>query len=131
MLELIPPIRFRFDAEEDVAKYGYGWWVWNEVELTRLPGREMAALEEAVDMPLIAVIRGMRRGSTAATMAAMWIAMHRSGHPVAWDGFEPLVLITTWEAVPAVPLGESPDSGEAPTPEPPSSPTPSTGSATS
>lgn len=131
MLPLIPPIRFRFDAEEDVAKYGDGWWVWDEGELTRLPGRELIPLEEAVDMPLVQVIRGMRKGSTVATMAAMWIAMHRAGNPVAWDDFSPLVLITTWKAVPAAPLDESPDSGEAPTPEPPSSPTQNTESATS
>lgn len=128
MLPLIPAIRFRFDAEEDVAKYGDGWWVWDEGELTRLPGRELIPLEEAVDMPLVEVIRGTRKGSTVATMAAMWIAMHRAGNPVAWDDFSPLVLITTWEAVP---LDESPDSGEAPTPEPHSSPTPNTESATS
>lgn len=113
-------LRFRFTAEQDIAQYGDGWWVWDEAELTRLPGRDLAALEEAVDMPLWRLRNELHKGATMATMAAMWIAMHRAGHPVGWEQFNPAVLLATWEVVPAAPL----ESGEDPAPAADSSTTP-------
>jgi hypothetical protein len=112
-LHLTVPQRFRFTDEADVATYGGDWWVWDEVELTRLPAREIIALEEVVGMPLVAVIQGSHRNTTRGTLAAMWIAMHRGGHDVAWADFNPAALLAEWAEVPAeTPLG----SGEDPTP---------------
>ena len=123
-----PPLRFRFTDAEDVALYGDGWWVWDETEVSRLRGREMIALEEATDVPLLAVFRGLRKESTLANMAALWIAMHRSGHPVKWADFNPVVPSVEWDEVPAAaPL----ESGEAPAPDSGSSQAPSVESATS
>jgi hypothetical protein len=130
VLELMAPTKFHFVDEADVATYGDGWWVWDEVELTRLPARDIIALEEAVGMPLVAVINSARRGTTRGVLAAMWIAMHRGGHDVAWADFNPAALLAEWAEVPA----EAPlDSGEAPTPGSDSSaaPPPSTESPSS
>lgn len=128
-LYLWGPKRFRITEPEDVAKYGGDWWVWDEVALMRLPGRDMIALEEAVNMRLVAVIQGLRDDGTAAKLAAMWIAMHRGGHKAAWLEFNPMVHLAEWEDVPSEP--DPLDSGEAPTPGESSSPEPSTESATS
>lgn len=127
-MELLPPLRFRFTDADDVAAYGDDWRVWDEQELAGLRGKDLAALEEAVDLPLPAVMRGLRAEKAVPTMAAMWIVLHRAGHPATWDGFNPVVNAANWEAVP---LGESPASGEGPTPDLPSSPAPSAESAAS
>lgn len=127
-LMLLPPMRWRFTDEDDVAAYGDRWWPWDEPALTRLRGRDQIALEELVGMPLPHVIDGFHNDRTLCKMAAMWISMHQEGHPVRWDkDFNPFVLTTDWEEVPAVPLG----SGEDPTPDSDSSPQPTTESATS
>src|SRR5688572_4541459 len=108
------PMRFRFTEEADAATYGDGWWVWDEAEVTRLPARDIIALEETVGMPLITVIQGAHRNTTRGTLAAMWIAMHRAGHKVAWADFNPAALLAEWREVPA----ETPlDSGEDPAPD--------------
>lgn len=122
-------LRFRFKDPDDIAAYGDDWHLWDEPALSRLRGREMIALEEAVDHPLIAIINDLREEETPAlaTMRAMWITLHRAGHTVAWPDFNPAVLQVDWEGVPEVPLG----SGAEATTEPNSSPEPSTGSATS
>lgn len=118
-MQLLAPFRFRFTDPTDVAAYGDGWWTWDESEITGLRGREIIALETAVDMPLVAIIQGMHNDATLATMAAMWIALHRGGHAVNWEQFDPIVLAVDWERVPAAPL----DSGEAPAPDSDSSTT--------
>lgn len=126
-LQLMGPRKFRFVDEADVATYGDGWWVWNEVELTRLPAREIIALEDAVGMPLVVVIRHARLGMTSGVLAAMWIAMHRGGHDADWDDFNPAALLAEWREV----SYERPlDSGEDPAPDSDSS-TPRPGSAES
>jgi hypothetical protein len=126
-MQLWPPMRFQFTDADDVAAYGDGWWVWDEVAVSRLKGRELVALEEAVDMPLLTVLEGLRGRTTLANMAAMWIALHRGGHKVAWADFNPVVFATPWEPVPAAPL----DSGAAPAPDSGSSTAPSTESVSS
>lgn len=116
------PLRFRFTDEQDIAAYGDGWWLWDETEVSRLRGREMIDLEEATDVPLLAVFRLLRKESALANMAAMWIALHRGGHPVKWADFNPIIPLVEWDEVPATaPL----DSGEAPAPDSDSSPAPS------
>lgn len=117
-MELWAPKRFRFVDADDVAAYGGGWWVWDETGLTRIRGRELIALEEAIDTPLLAVMRDLHgakfdAATIAATMAAMWIGMHRAGHPIAWSEFNPAVLLTEWQEVPEAPL----DSGGDPMPD--------------
>lgn len=116
-MELWPAMRWRFRAEQDVATYGDGWAVWDEQTLARIPARELMVLEEAVNMSFAAIIRGVHLESTMATLAAMWISLHRAGSTVAWEDFNPAVHLADWEVVPAAPLG----SGEDPTPDSPSS----------
>lgn len=120
-------LRFRFTDEQDIAQYGDGWWAWDEGDLTRLRGRELIALEDALDMPLLRLRQLRQVGSTLGVMAAMWVAMHRAGTEVVWADFNPMVNLAVWEAVPEVPLV----SGGDPEPALDSSPTPNTESATS
>lgn len=117
-------LQFRFTDEQDIAAYGDRWWPWDEADLARIRGRELIALEEEIDIPLWQVRRDLRTGSTLATMAAMWIAMHRAGHAVAWVDFNPAVSLATWEAVPEPPLAsggdpaQDSDSSTTPAPDP-------------
>lgn len=120
-------LRFRFTDEQDVAQYSDRWWVWDEGQLSRMRGRELIALEEALDMPLLRLRQLRQMGSTLGVMAAMWVAMHRAGTEVVWADFNPMVNLAVWEAVPEVPLV----SGGDPAPALDSSTTPSTESATS
>lgn len=120
-------LQFRFTDEADVAAYGDGWHLWDELALARLRGRELIALEELVDRELILIMQDLRKEKTLAKMAAMWLTLHREGHSVAWADFDPAVNTVDWEEAPEVPL----DSGAEGTPAPNSSPEPSTESATS
>lgn len=112
-LILSPPLRWRFTDPDDVAAYGDRWWPWEERVIARLPALDLIALEDAIDIPVPAVIKGLRSSATMATLAAMWISMHREGHPVGWAGFNPLVLAAEWEQAPVAPFA----SGEDPTPD--------------
>jgi hypothetical protein len=128
---LWPTMRFRFrKVEADAETYGGDWRVWDEVALAGLPARELIALEEAVDMRFADIVRGLHREDTMASMAAMWIALHRAGHPVAWDEFNPGVHLADWEQVP-LDDAETPDSGGSPKTDSDSSTAPSEESATS
>jgi hypothetical protein len=116
-------LRFRFLDEQDIAQFGDRWWVWDKDEFSGVRGRELVALEELVDMPMWQIRRDMATGSTLATMAAMFIAMHRAGTPTgAWDDFNPMVNHTAWEVAPEAPLASggdpAPDSGSSTTSEP-------------
>jgi hypothetical protein len=114
-VQLLPPSRFRFTDDADVAAYGDGWWTWDEAALLALPGRDLIALEAAVGMPVAGVIDSFHRRETLGIMAAQWIALHRASHPVKWDDFNPITLAAEWDEVPPAPL----DSGESPpTPSP-------------
>jgi len=108
-MQLHVPRRFRYRDPDDVAAHGDRWWVWDEAAVLGLKGRELVAIEEVVGS-VIRVLRGIRADSTLATMAAMWITMHRAGHTVDWDTFDPIVFATEWEQAPPDPL----DGGEAP-----------------
>lgn len=127
-MQLLVPHRFRFVDDDDVKAYGDGWRVWDEDALVRqMRGHELIELENTLGMPLRAVMVGVRRSSVIGFMAAMWIVLHRDGHEVAWEDFNPMVGICPWEVVPpAAPLGEhpGPDSEEAP-PQPTTSSDPS------
>jgi hypothetical protein len=120
-------LRFRFTDEQDVAAYGDGWWVWDEANLTRLRGRELVALEDLLDMPLLRLRQLRQMGSTLGAMAAMWVSMHLAGTKVAWADFNPMVNMAVWEVVPEAPL----ESGGDPAQASGSSTTPTAESATS
>ena len=129
-MQMLPPSRFRFKVEDDVAAYGDDWRIWDEEAIFALPGRELIALEAALGMPLPAVVDSFHARETLGLMAAMWIALHLDGHPVKWDDFDPIAWETTWEKIPAAPL-EDPDSTESPTAHSTSSPGPAGESVTS
>jgi hypothetical protein len=129
-VELFPALRWRFTEVADIEAYGDGWRIYDEAVLNRLPGRDLIAIEEAIDgTPVRKVMREFREGSTLGQMAAMWITLHREGHEVTWPDFNPVVFASDWEVVRADPL----DSGEDPKPDSASSDpaTPSEESATS
>lgn len=130
-MQLLPPIRFRFTVDDDVAQYGDGWWLYDEAAITALPGRDLIALESALDMPLPEVMDQFRDRKTMGVMAAQWIAVHCGGHPVAWADFNPCVFLADLQygEEPAAPLDGS--SGESPPTDSNSSPEPTAGSATS
>lgn len=117
-MHLLKPYRFRFTDDDDIKAYGDGWRVWDEDALVhQMRGQELIELENTLGMPLRTVMAGVRTNSAIGFMAAMWIVLHRDGHDVTWEDFNPMVGICPWELVPAVPLDPGQDSGEVP-PEP-------------
>lgn len=118
-MQLLRPFRFKFNDSADIATHGDGWWVYDEEAITALPARRLIEIEQTTGMPLIQMMQGVRSNDTAATLAAMWVALGLAGRTVAWDDFNPLVLRVEWEQDPG-PL----DSGEAPVPDSGSSPDP-------
>lgn len=133
-LELSPPLRWRFTDPGDVAAHGDRWWPWDERgTITRLDARKLIEIEEIIGIPLPAVIDGLRSSATLASIAAMWISMRLEGHHVQWSEFYPIALVVEWEAAPKAPLdsGKAASSGEAVTPDSPSSSEPAAESATS
>lgn len=113
-IELWAPRRFRFTEEADVAAYGDDWWTWDEAALTRLRGRELAVLEDAVDLSVPLIMQMLRGESTLGKLAAMWIALHMAGHDVKYADFNPVALAVRWEESPPSPLDGS---GEDPAPD--------------
>lgn len=134
-LNLLPPMRFRFLDAEDQAAYGDGWWIWDEAAVARLRGRALIAIEDAIDLPVRAVIGLGHADYTIGNMATMWIALHLAGHEVGWTEFNPIPLATEWELAPKEPapgpLDDGGSGGGQPTEASGSSIEPTTESATS
>lgn len=126
-LMLSSPRRWRFTEPADVEAYGDQWWRWDPAAVSRLPARQLIAIEEAIDIPWVTVIAAQRARTTLGVLAALWISMQQAGTTVPWGEFNPLVFTTEWEDIEEAPL----DFGGDPTTDSDSSPAPATESATS
>ncbi|WP_051723706.1 hypothetical protein [Micromonospora chokoriensis] len=123
-MKLLPAMRFRFH-EDDHERYGSDWWVYDEAALVRVPARELVEVERQTGMVLREMMRGVRADSTAANLAAMWVARRLAGVrvkrgddmvPEPFDGFEPLVILADWEPVPAADDVDPPASASSTSP---------------
>ena len=99
-MRLLPPVRFRYCAE-DQAKYGDGWYVYDEAALTRIPARELVEIERTIGMSIATMLQRARGNFTDANLAATWVARRLSGVKEDYATYEPLVLLIDWELVPA------------------------------
>ena len=87
---LLPPMRFRFTHPEDVAKYGDGWFVYDELGILSRPGRTNIKAEATIGSPLADVMRAFRVNHPAAKIFVAWIAGPKGRHIVAGQrGYRP------------------------------------------
>lgn len=124
---LLKPFRFRFTDEADVARFGDGWYVYDEAAIVRMPARQQMLLEAALGLPLAHVMEDFVSDRVMGRLAATWIGVHLADPARAggFDSFEPLVFLVEFEQIldepaedVAVPLD--------PTPSEPSPTSPST-----
>lgn len=104
MLTPLPPARVRLH-EDDHAQYGGDWYRYDEAAISRLPVRELIAIEAEIGMAVVGMMAQARvidgPGWTAATLAQIWVARRLSGVVEAFADFAPLVLLARWESAPA------------------------------
>lgn len=93
-----PPIEFRFLHDEDIAKYGDRWWLYNESALIRMPVRSLIELESALGMPLVSAMNGIRMKTVLGDTAGAWMAIRAADPELAgsFDDFNPLIMLTEW-----------------------------------
>lgn len=115
-MKLLPPMRFRLH-EDDHARYGSDWCVYDEAALVRVPARELIEIERQIGMGVRDMFHGVRANLTAANLASMWVARRLAGIAEPFDGFEPLVLLADWEPVPATDDVDPPASASSTPPQ--------------
>ena len=107
-MNLLAPLRFQFTEPDDAKMYGGDWYVYDEQKIMRLPAREQVKLEQQLGMPLIDVMREMRRDTVMGRLATTWLAIHLADPDTAgeFDDYTPLVMFVVWHPVPDA-AGES------------------------
>lgn len=117
-MHLLPPLRFRFHAE-DHERYGDQWHVYDESVLSRVPVRELIAIEAIIGMSLDTMRRRLREGYADANLAATWLVRRQSGLVEDYDTYEPLITFVEWQpAGDAVPPVQDSDSSQDPSQDP-------------
>jgi hypothetical protein len=120
---LLAPMRFRFTEPEDVKRWGDRWFVYDEHRLVRAPARDLVALEAELGLTLVEAMNGFRADSALGNLAGCWMAVRAVDPQLAgpFDDFTPMIMLITYEAVPAE---EAEDAGkaEAPVEDSPTSP---------
>jgi len=109
---LLAPMRFRFTEPEDVKRWGDRWYVYDEHKIVRAPARDLVALEAELGMSLVAAMNGFRSDTALGNLAGCWMAVRDVDPNLAgpFDDFSPMIMLITYEAVPAE---EAEDSGKA------------------
>lgn len=115
-MRLLPPMRFRFLDDEDKAKYGEDWFVYDESALVRVPARELVEIERQIGMSVRDMLTRGRYQFADAELAGMWVARRLGGVDEPFDKFEPLVLLVDWEPVPATDDVDPPAQPSSPSP---------------
>ena len=98
---LLAPFRFRFTDAGDVARFGDGWYVYDEAAIVRMPARQQALLEAAIGLPLVQVMGDFVNDRIMGRLAATWIGVHLAAPNLAgdFDKYEPLILLVQFEQV--------------------------------
>lgn len=107
-LRALDRMEFRFTDPEDIAKYGDGWWVYDESHWLRLRARDLIDLEAKMGISLASMMNGFRASSTLGDTAAAWLGLYRENSKMAgeFDEFNPVTNLIEWriqEKVPAAP----------------------------
>lgn len=109
----LAPLRYRFKHPDDVALYGDDWYVYSEPEISGMPGRELAAFEAEMGMPVLDMMNGIRASDSMADLAASWLGIKldpaRGEKCPPFLEFDVHTMLIDWERVPK-------DGGKAPSP---------------
>jgi hypothetical protein len=100
------PVEFRFSDPADVEKYGDRWFRYSELEIMRLPARELIELEGMLGMPIPDMMNGMRMSSILGDTAGAWLGVRAVDEKLAgdFDSFNPITMLIEWR--PAVDEGK-------------------------
>jgi hypothetical protein len=120
-IRALGPVWFRFTDEEDIGKYGEGWFKYDEGALLRSRARDLIALETDLGLPLVAVLNGFRDSTVLGDTAVAWIGVRLTDLSRAgdFDSFNPTTMAIEWSKTEPEPLGK--DEGPETMPEPPDS----------
>lgn len=109
-------MRFRL-AEVDHERYGDQWFTFDEADLTRLPARELMALDDALKtlgLNVVAALESYSTGEMRGSLAVMWMARRLAGIDESLDDFDPLPLAAEAQIVregDADPPAQTPSTG--------------------
>lgn len=94
----LDPLEFRFTDPDDAARYGTGWYVYDEARYLRLRARDLIALEGEMNLSMVAVMNGMRASTTLGDTAAAWLAVQSVNPALAgrFDEFNPITNLIEW-----------------------------------
>lgn len=99
----LKPYRFRFTDEADVARFGDGWYVYDESAIVRMPARQQMRIEAALGegLKLVQVMEDFANDGIMGRLGATWIGVHLADPAVAgdFDKYEPLVFLINFELV--------------------------------
>jgi len=100
-LRALDPLEFRFTDPQDAAKYGDGWYLYDEAAFLRLRARALIELEGTLGMSMVAVMNGMRASTTLGDTAATWLALRAVNPELAgeFDDFNPVTNLIEWREV--------------------------------
>jgi hypothetical protein len=99
-LRALDPLEYRFTDPEDAAKYGDGWYVYDESYWLRLRARDLIAMEGRLGMSLTSVMNGMRANTTLGDTAAAWLGLIAAGKTTTageFDDFNPVTNLIEWQ----------------------------------
>lgn len=108
-VSVMKPMRFRFVEPGDVEKYGGDWTIYDESQLLRIPTGQLIEIERTIRMSLAMMINRGRLDFADATLAGMWVARKLAGVDEDYATFEPLILLSEWEAAPTGDDADPPD----------------------
>jgi hypothetical protein len=97
-LRALDPLEFRFTDPQDAARYGDGWYLYDEAAFLRLRARDLIAIEGQLGTSMVAVMNGMRASTTLGDTAASWLAVRAVSPSAAgeFDDFNPITNLIEW-----------------------------------
>ncbi|HEY0643870.1 MAG TPA: hypothetical protein VGD39_10660 [Nocardioides sp.] len=95
-MELLAPRRFQLHPD-DHETYGDAWYTYDEAAIVRLPVGEQRDIERQTGMSLLQMFTRGRNAFIDGLTAQMWVARRMAGVTEPFDGFSPIVLLSTWE----------------------------------
>lgn len=99
---LLEPYRFRFTDDADIARFGPGWYVYDEAAIVRLPARQLVALEAALGGPkLVNAMTEFAEDGIMGRLAATWIGVHLTDPGLAgeFDKYDAAVILISFEQI--------------------------------
>ena len=102
-LKALGPVWFRFTDPEDMARYGDGWFKYDEGGILRQRADVLIALETDLGMSMVSVMNGFRANTVLGDTAVAWMGVRAKDQRLAgdFDQFTPVTMMIEWsKAIP-------------------------------